>query len=79
MKNITLIILIITANSLFAVDSGKSGNWMSNTTWVGGVIPIEVNDAVIKNTHIITIYEGDSVNASELWMGNNSIINVYAI
>lgn len=79
MKYIIITILCIVVNTTYAIDSNRSGNWLSNTTWVGGIIPTEVNDVVIKNTHIITIYEGDSVNASELWMSNNSVINVYGI
>lgn len=61
------------------ITTTGDGNWLVTGTWNGGVVPTENDDVEIGNTHEITISSGDSATISDLWLGNNCIINVDGI
>jgi len=37
------------------IVTAQSGSWTSSSTWVGGVVPVQGDQATIKNGHTITI------------------------
>jgi hypothetical protein len=83
MKNKFKIIILLLFYSIVlngaTITSISNGDWNSNTTWSDNITPTEFDDVIIDNNDIITINVDDSVNASELWLGNNSVINIYGI
>jgi len=79
-RKLTLIIvLFITAEfnlSAALIQSKKSGNWNSTSTWVGGVLPGIIDDVQINNNDDLTILSGNTYTIAELWMGNGSSLSI---
>ena len=39
------------------ITSAQTGDWDVGATWVGGVAPVAEDDAIIANTHTVTLVE----------------------
>lgn len=79
-KYVILFFLLIIGNILYCqIISNQNGEWLDGNTWIGNVSPIESDDVVVDNNHIININVGDSIKISDLWLGNNSVVNISGI
>ena len=80
MSKYLFILLIATSLTLNVksalIHTSGNGNWSSTTTWTGGALPLTTDDVQVDNNDEITISVGDSYSVSEIWMGNNSILNI---
>lgn len=81
-KSHIFILIIVIINSLVlnaaTIRSAKSGYWFSNDTWVGGVIPNELDDVVISDKDTIHIFEVQSTDFS-LKLCRNLTVNPLAM
>ena len=81
MKNLILLLIstsiFITLQSKAAlINTAGDGNWANTSTWTGGVLPGVTDDVQIDNNDSIWVILTDSYTIAELFMGNNSIINI---
>jgi len=51
------------ASDAVAIVSSQDGNWNIGATWLGGIVPNESNNAVVQNTHTVTLTSNDTVNS----------------
>lgn len=74
-----IVMVLVLINTVYpaTINTAQTGDWISTSTWTGGVLPIATDDVVVGNNDIITIKVGESFTISDLWLGNNSVINVY--
>jgi len=59
-----LIAFIIAPTSSYAasITSAQSGDWDNVATWVGGVIPVNTDDATIASYHKVTLQVDETIN-----------------
>jgi hypothetical protein len=66
----------------FKISTIKSGNWNDETTWLGGVVPTNLDDVIIAFGHEITMpdnYTGQANNIENngnLIFGQNAVLNL---
>ena len=88
MKKIFLLsVLLLVSFKLNAqISSAGSGDWSSNSTWVGNLVPTSANDVIIGIGHTVTIDDGNAAcnnlsfsdATAHLAMGlSSSILSVY--
>jgi len=67
-KGVILLLIFVILNSLVltaaTVKSAKSGYWFNNDTWVGGVIPNELDDVLILDKDTVHVFGSQSIDFS---------------
>ena len=65
MKKIYFLLMaasVFSANAFATtITSAATGNWNVGTTWAGGVAPVAGDNAVIANTHVVTLTANASI------------------
>ncbi|NOZ45712.1 MAG: T9SS type A sorting domain-containing protein [Chlorobi bacterium] len=77
-KIITILFILLLTGYLQAalITTAGDGNWASNLTWTGGVLPGATDDVQVDNNDSLWVISTDSYTVSEIWMGNNSILSI---
>ena len=69
-KLVLLLFAVISFSITFSqIESAASGNWTSTSSWVGGVVPTNSNDIVIKSGHTLTLQSNRNVSGIEIEPG----------
>ncbi len=54
-----------------AIISSQSGNWGLSTTWVGGVVPTNIDNAIVRNGHTVSLNQSSLVGSIEVENGGS--------
>jgi len=57
-----------------AINSAQSGNWTDGGTWVDGVVPTNIDDVAILNSHTVTVTDVTTHYVKSLTIQTNAVL-----